>query len=163
VHDKFIAFNCLKVFENSTICRPLQEAQDRSIPPSIDLKGEQDKEMRFQKRQVHTKKIPKFLPVIPLLPTKLSLDELKDKAAYITFTLQVSKGLAPGAPTYRKSIRTFEEGDPQQWMEVITGLKQIWAQNSITETNLGSEFDHGSNRHVEHRSGSTQGRQSHII
>jgi hypothetical protein len=59
-------------------------------------------------------------------------DELKDNAAYITFTLQVSKGYAPGTPTYRKSIRTFEEGDPQQWMEVITGLKEIWAQNSIT-------------------------------
>jgi hypothetical protein len=60
------------------------------------------------------------------------LDELKDKAAYISFTLQVSKGSAPGTPTYRKSIRTFEEGDPQQWMEVITGLKEILAWNSIT-------------------------------
>jgi hypothetical protein len=78
----------------------------------------------------HQKK-PKFLPVIPLLPTKLLSNELKDKAAYITFTLQVSKGSAPGTD-YRKSIRTFEEGDPQQWMEVITGLKEIWAQNSIT-------------------------------
>jgi hypothetical protein len=68
---------------------------------------------------------PNFLPVIPLLPTKLSLDELTDKAAYITITLQVSKGSVPGTPTYRKSIRTFEEGDPQQWMEVITGLKEI--------------------------------------
>jgi hypothetical protein len=48
------------------------------------------------------------------------------------YTLRVSKGLAPGTPTYRKSTRTFEEGDPQQWMEVITGLKEIWAQNSIT-------------------------------
>jgi hypothetical protein len=108
----------------------------------LTWKREQDKEMRFQKRQVHSKKNPTFLPVIPLLPMKLSSDELKDKAAYITFTLQVSKGLAPRTPTYRKSIRTFEEGDPQQWMEVITGLKEIWAQNS--------EFDHGSGRHVEH-------------
>jgi hypothetical protein len=81
---------------------------------------------------VHTKKNPKFLPVIPLLPTKLSSDELKDKAAYLTFTLPVSKGSAPGAPTYRKSIRTFEEKGPQQWMDVITRLKEIWAQNSIT-------------------------------
>jgi hypothetical protein len=39
---------------------------------------------------------------------------------------------APGTLTYRKSIRTFEEGDPQQWMEVITGLKEIWAQNLVT-------------------------------
>jgi hypothetical protein len=60
-------------------------------------------------------------------------DELKDKSAYIPFTLQVSKGTGPGTPTYRKSIRTFDEGDPQQWMEVITRLKEIWAQNSISE------------------------------
>jgi hypothetical protein len=99
----------------------------------LTWKREQEEEMRFQKRQVYNKKTsPKFLPVIPLLPTKLLLDELKDKAAYISFTLQVSKGMAPGTPTYRKSIRTFEEGDPQQWMEVITGLKEIWAQNLIT-------------------------------
>jgi hypothetical protein len=44
----------------------------------------------------------------------------------------VSKGSGPGTPTYRKSIRTFDEGDPQQWMEVIAGLKEIWAQNLIT-------------------------------
>jgi hypothetical protein len=58
---------------------------------------------------------------------------LKDKTAYITFTLQVSKGLAPGAWIYRKSIKTFEEGDPPKWMEVVTGLKEIWAQNFITQ------------------------------
>jgi hypothetical protein len=89
--------------------------------------------MRFQKHQVYNKKTsPKFLPIFPLLLTKLLLDELKDKAVYISFTLQVSKGSAPGTPAYRKSIRTFEEGDPQQQMEVITGLKEIWAQNLIT-------------------------------
>jgi hypothetical protein len=99
----------------------------------LTCKREKEEEMHFQKRQAYNKKAtPKFLPIIPLLRTKLLLDELKDKAAYISFTLQVSKGLAPGAPTYRKSIRTFEEGDPQQWMEVITGWKEIWAQNLIT-------------------------------
>jgi hypothetical protein len=99
----------------------------------LTWKREKEKEMRFQKRQAYNKKTtPKFLPVISLLPTKLSSDELKDKAAYITFTLQVSKGSGPGTPTYRKSIRNFEERDPQQWMDVTTGLKEIWAQNLIT-------------------------------
>jgi hypothetical protein len=37
VHYKFIAFNCLKVFENSTIWHTLQEDQDCSVPPSFDL------------------------------------------------------------------------------------------------------------------------------
>jgi hypothetical protein len=100
----------------------------------VTWKREQEEEMRFQKCQVYNKKTAKFLPVIPLLPTKLLSDELKDKAASITFMLQVSKGLAQGALTYRNSIRTFEEGDPQQWMEVITKLKDIWAQNSIMLT-----------------------------
>jgi hypothetical protein len=100
----------------------------------LTWKREKEEEMRFQKRQAYNKKTtPKFLPVIPLLPMKLSLDELKDKVVCFTITLQVSKGSGPGTPTYRKIIRTFEEGDPQQWMEVITGLKEIWAQNSITE------------------------------
>jgi hypothetical protein len=118
----------------------------------LTWKKKKEEEMCFQKRQAYNKKTThKFLLVIPLLstkllldelkdkavipplPTKLLLDELKDKAAYITFTLQVSKGSGPGTLTYRKRIRTFEEGDPQQWMEVITGLKEIWAQNSITK------------------------------
>jgi hypothetical protein len=131
-HYKLIAFNCLKVLkipQFGILYKKIEIAQYRL---HLTWKREQEEEMRFQKRQVYNKTTPKFLPVIPLLPTKLSLDELKDKATYITFTLQVSRGWAPGTPTYRKSIRTFEEGDPQQWMEVITGLKEIWAQNSIT-------------------------------
>jgi hypothetical protein len=27
----------------------------------------------------------------------------------------------------------FENGDPQQWMEVMTGLKEIWLQNSVDD------------------------------
>jgi hypothetical protein len=106
----------LKIPPFGALYKKIKIAQYRLHLP---WKREQEEEMRFQKRQVYNKKTtPKFLPVIPLLPTKLSSDELKDKAAYITFRLQVSKGLAPGAPTYRKSIRTFEEGDPQQWTAV---------------------------------------------
>jgi hypothetical protein len=79
------------------------------------------------------KKSPGFVPVIPLVPTKLTADELKDKSAYITFTLQVSRGTGPGTPNDKKSIRTFEDGDPQQWMEVMTGLREIWLQNSVAD------------------------------
>jgi hypothetical protein len=92
-------------------------------------KQENDKEMRFQ--QVTYKKSPGFVPVIPFVPTKLSADELKDKSAYITFSLQVSRGTGPGTPNYKKSIWTFEDGDPQQWMKATTGLREIWLQNSV--------------------------------
>jgi hypothetical protein len=121
----------LKIPPFGTLYKKIKIAQYRL---HLTWKREKEEEMRFQKRQAYKKKTtPKFLPVIPLLPTKLLSDELKDKAVYITFMLQVSKGSGPGTPTYRKSIRTFEEGDPHQWMEVISGLKEIWAQNSITE------------------------------
>jgi hypothetical protein len=133
VHSKFIAFNCLKVFENSTIWRPLQEDQDCSIPPSFDLEERKGRRNAFPKvPSIQQENQPQVSPHYSSVAYKLSLDELKDKAAYILFALQVSKGSGPGTPTYRKSIRTFEKGDPQQWMEVITGLKEIWAQNSIT-------------------------------
>jgi hypothetical protein len=69
----------------------------------LTWKREQDKEMKFQKRQVTHKRSPKFHPVIPLLPAKLSMDELKDQAAYFTFTLQVGKGSAPGMLNYKKA------------------------------------------------------------
>jgi hypothetical protein len=101
----------LKVFENSTIWRPLQEDQDCTIPPSFDLEERTGQSNAFPKAPSAHQENPKFLPVIPLLPTKLSSDELKDKAVYFTFTLQVSKGSAPGTRTYRKSISTFEEGE----------------------------------------------------
>jgi hypothetical protein len=78
----------LEGVENSSIWRTPQEDQDRSILHSCDLETRTGQKMKFQKRQVIHKRSPKFHPVILLLPTKLSLDELKDKAAYITFTLQ---------------------------------------------------------------------------
>jgi hypothetical protein len=98
----------------------------------LTWKREKEEEMRFQRHQAYNKKTaPKFLPIVPLLPMKLSSDELKDKAAYITLTLQVSKGSGPGTLTYRKSIRTFDKGDPQQWMEVFTGLKKIYSREIV--------------------------------
>jgi hypothetical protein len=45
----------------------------------------------------------------------------------------VSRETGPGAPNYKKSIWTFEDGDPQQWMDVMTGLREIWLQNSFDD------------------------------
>jgi hypothetical protein len=45
VHYKFIAFNFLKVFENSS----LQEDQDRSLPPSFDLEKRKGRRNAFPK------------------------------------------------------------------------------------------------------------------
>jgi hypothetical protein len=131
VHYKFIAFNCLKVLKIPTFGNLYKKIKIAQYRLHYAWKQEQDEEMRFQKSQVNYKKSPGFVPVIPLVPMKLSADELKDKSAYIIFTLQISRGAAPGSPSYKKHVRTFEDGDPQQWMEVMTSLREIWLQNSV--------------------------------
>ena len=88
--------------------------------------------MKFQKRQVNYKKSTGFQPVIPLSAPK-AVEDTKDKASYITFTLLVSAGMAAGAPTYKLNVKTFEDSTPQQWMDVLTSLREIWSQNSIDQ------------------------------
>ena len=91
--------------------------------------------MRFQRghnQKKHVKKESTFLPVIPLVRVKLPVDD-KDKSAFITLELKVRVGSGAGTPSYKKNIRTFEEGSPQEWMDVLVGLKEIWKQNSVTE------------------------------
>ena len=89
--------------------------------------------MRFRQRQGHSNfKTPKkFLPVIPLEKIKIEADP-KDKTQFVSFDLKVRAGGNAGTPNYKKFIRTFEEGTPQGWMDVLSGLREIWAQNSVT-------------------------------
>jgi hypothetical protein len=130
VHYKFIAFNCLKV---------------NTIPPFADLykrvkiasfrvyckKKREEEEMRFRQRQDGAKSSStKFLPIIPLERIKIATDD-KDKSAFISFELKVRAGAGAGTPSYKKFMRTFEEGTPQEWMDVLTGLREIWKQNSV--------------------------------
>jgi hypothetical protein len=110
-----------------------QEQKTSEICTDCKFQQKQDEEMQFQKCQVTYKKSPGFVPVFPLVPTKLTAEELKDKSVYITFTLQVSRGTGPGTPNCKKSVRTFENGDPQRWMDVMTGLREIWLQNSVDD------------------------------
>jgi hypothetical protein len=119
----------------------------------LTWKIEKEEEMHFQKRQAYNKKTtPKFLPAIPLLlPTKLSSDELKDKAAYITFTLQVrSKGRAPQEPRL-----IGRASGPLRKMRPPA----VDGSHHRVERNLGSEFNHGSDGHVEHCSGCLYSRE----
>jgi hypothetical protein len=60
------AFNRLKVFENSTVWRPLQEDQDRSIPPSFDLEKRKGRRNAFPKApSVQQEKYPQVSPGYP--------------------------------------------------------------------------------------------------
>jgi hypothetical protein len=70
-------------------------------------------------------------PILPLVPKRLELDN-KDKTTFITFDLKVCAGTGAGTPSYKKHMRTFDKGTPQEWMESLTDLGEIWQQNSVS-------------------------------
>jgi hypothetical protein len=85
--------------------------------------------MRFIKRNQQYK-TSGMQPILPLVPERLELGN-KDKTTFITFDLKVRAGTGAGTPSYKKHMRTFDEGTPQEWMELLTGLREIWQQSSV--------------------------------
>jgi hypothetical protein len=69
-------------------------------------------------------------PVLPLVPETLPTKE-QDKSKFISFKLKSRAGQPAGLTTYKKFVRVFEEGAPQQWIDLIHDLKEIWTQNSV--------------------------------
>jgi hypothetical protein len=65
VHFKFIAFNCLKVLENSTIWRPLQEDQYCTIPLLFDLEERTGRRNAFPKVPSAHQEKPQVSPGYP--------------------------------------------------------------------------------------------------
>ena len=95
-------------------------------------------ELEYKKTML-TARIPKkprssfgtLQPVLPLIPEVLPTKE-EDKSQFITLDLKIRAG-DPSSQKYKKYTRKFEEGTPQQWIEVLKDLKEIWTQNSVTE------------------------------
>ena len=81
-------------------------------------------------------KIPKkkkggsLQPVLPLMPEKLPTKE-EDKSNFISFELKTRVGQPDNGTKYKKFVRKFEEGTPQQWIDLIRDMAEIWTQNSI--------------------------------
>lgn len=69
-------------------------------------------------------------PVLPLIAEKLPTTE-EDKSKFVAMDLKTRAGTNASAPTYRKYIRVFEEGSPQEWIDLLKNLHEIWAQNSV--------------------------------
>jgi hypothetical protein len=67
-------------------------------------------------------------PVSPLVPETLPTKE-QDKLKFISFELKSRAGQPAGSTTYKKFVRVFEEGTPQQWIDLIHDLEEIWTQN----------------------------------
>jgi hypothetical protein len=117
------------------LIRRIKFASFRSRLIQIRKDKEEAYEMKYQRghhQRKHVKKEATFLPIIPLVRIKLPVDE-KDKSAFITLELKVRAGSGAGTPSYKKNIRTFEEGSPQEWMDLLLNLKEIWKQNAVVE------------------------------
>jgi hypothetical protein len=76
--------------------------------------------MRFIKRNQQYK-TSGMQPILPLVPERLESDN-KDKTTFITFDLKARAGTGAGTPSYKKHMRTFDEGTLQEWMESLTGF-----------------------------------------
>ena len=69
-------------------------------------------------------------PILPLSRKKAETDD--DKTKFITLDLKVHAGAPAGTPSYKKTMRVFNSGSPQEWINVIHDVKDIWRQNVVT-------------------------------
>ena len=130
MHFKFKAFNCCKVTTIPPFGLLIKRINIASFRQQILKREAEEDEMRFaQKTASYKTTNSTFLPILPLVRVKIPEDT--DKAKFITFELKVRSGTGAGTPSYKKSMRTFEEGSPQEWMDVLTGLREIWKQNTV--------------------------------
>ena len=70
-------------------------------------------------------------PVLPLVPLKIPSVE-DEKGMFWVFELKTRVGQPADSTKYKKYVRKFEEGTPQQWIDLLKDLDKIWTQNSMT-------------------------------
>ena len=81
--------------------------------------------------KMFNKKIASFgHPIIPLIVEAEDPKEI-DKSKYICMDLKI-RAAGANTSTYKKYIRKFEEGTPQEFIDLMKSLDEIWAQNSVT-------------------------------
>jgi hypothetical protein len=76
------------------------------------------------------KKAGHLILVLPLISAKSSSFE-EEKGRYIAFELKTRVGQPAGSTKYEKYMRKFEEGTPQEWIDMLRDLEKIWTQNSM--------------------------------
>ena len=82
--------------------------------------------------RIPKKKGGSLQPALPLIPEKLPTKE-EDKSAFLSFELKMQVDQAENATKFKKFVRKFEEGTPQQWVDLVKDLREIWRQNGIEE------------------------------
>jgi hypothetical protein len=66
-----------------------------------------------------------------LIPYNISSVE-EEKGRYISFELKTRVSQPSDATRYKKFARKFEVGSPQEWIDMLKDLEEIWTQNSMT-------------------------------
>jgi excinuclease UvrABC nuclease subunit len=102
------------------------------ITPFQDLfwkiRLQQQKEMISMHTKIpRSKKSGHLHLVFPLIPQKTTKME-EEKGKCIAFDLKTRVGQPSDATKYKKYVRKFQEGNPQEW---INNLEEIWTQNSM--------------------------------
>lgn len=70
-----------------------------------------------------------FSPLLPLLPE--SLPKTEDKTSFITMELKAEAGGPATSSKYKKSLALFDEGSPQQWIDLQRDIMEVWTQNAL--------------------------------
>lgn len=85
--------------------------------------------LSIKSRIPRAKKPGSVQPVIPLISIKLpSIEEEKGK--FISFELKRQEWVNWIPITkYKKFVRKFEGGGPQEWIDLLEDLDEIWTQN----------------------------------
>jgi hypothetical protein len=96
------------------------------------IKIQQRKEMLSMHSKIpRVKKSGHLLPVLPLIPQKTTKMK-EEKGKFIAFDLKTRVGQPSDATKYKKYIRKFEEGNPQESIDMLRDLEEIWTQNFMT-------------------------------
>jgi hypothetical protein len=96
------------------------------------IKIQQRKEMLSMHTKIpRVKKSGHLLPILPLIPQKTTKME-EEKEKFIAFDLKTRVGQPSDSTKYKKYVRKFEEGNPQEWIDMLRDLEEIWTKNPMT-------------------------------
>ena len=83
------------------------------------------------KNRSQNQKNEEFEPIVPLVLKKHDSDD-NDKSNFITFKLMVIAG-SDAAGKYKKTMRLFDDGTPDEFIKMMDDLHDIYKQNKIED------------------------------
>ena len=81
------------------------------------------------KNRSQNRKNEDFEPVVPLVPPKPT-SNTKDRSNFITFEVKVIAG-SESAGKFKKHVRLFDDGTPDEFIKLLDDLHDIYKQNKI--------------------------------